>query len=293
MMVSNLGYVGFKVADVTAFSDFAAGVLGLMPVEAPPGQARFRMDAQAWRIGVETGEEDDLDYVGFEAPDRAALEAIAARLRDAGCTLGQDDADLAAARGVSGIISCRDPQGLRVEIYFGPTERNDAPFVSPVGVQGFVAASQGLGHVVLTTGDIDASRRFYGDVMGFRLSDTIRLQVAPEIALDLEFYRCNPRHHTLALVPVAAPKRLNHFMVQVESLDDVGFGLERAEAAGTPITATLGRHTNDLMVSFYARTPAGFEVEYGFGARTVDEATWRVVRHDRTSCWGHKRPAGH
>jgi biphenyl-2,3-diol 1,2-dioxygenase len=293
MPVSNLGYVGFKVADVAAFSDFACGVLGLMPTDAPAGQARFRMDAQAWRIGVEAGEEDDLDYVGFEAPDREALEAMAARLRDAGYALGQDDAELAAARGVSGIVSCRDPQGLRVEIYYGPTERNDAPFVSPAGVQGFVTAGEGLGHVVLTTADIDASRRFYAEVMGFRLSDTIRLQVAPEFALELEFYRCNPRHHTLALVPVAAPKRLNHFMLQVGSLDDVGFGLERAEAAGTPITATLGRHTNDLMVSFYARTPAGFEVEYGFGARTVDEASWRVARHDRTSCWGHKRPLGH
>jgi hypothetical protein len=82
-------------------------------------------------------------------------------------------------------------------------------------------------------------------------------------------------------------------MLQVNTLDEVGFALERAEAAGTAITASLGRHTNDHMVSFYARTPSGFEVEYGFGARTVDDADWRVARHDKTSIWGHKRPASH
>jgi hypothetical protein len=45
------------------------------------------------------------------------------------------------------------------------------------------------------------------------------------------------------------------------------------------------------MVSFYARTPAGFEVEFGTGALEVDEASWRVMRHDKPSSWGHKRPA--
>ncbi len=44
----------------------------------------------------------------------------------------------------------------------------------------------------------------------------------------------------------------------------------------------------DRMVSFYAGTPSGFEVEYGFAAITVDEAVWRVSRHDKTSIWGHK-----
>jgi len=112
-----------------------------------------------------------------------------------------------------------------------------------------------------------------------------------QTAFDMEFFHCNPRHHTLALIPLPLPKRLHHVMLQVPTLDAVGFALERAEAAKAPITSTLGRHTNDRMVSFYARTPAGFEVEFGFGALEVDDATWRVTRHDKPSSWGHKRPA--
>ena len=182
---------------------------------------------------------------------------------------------------------------LRVEIYYGPTERHETPFTSVAGVSGFVTGEEGIGHVVMTTPDIAGTRAFYQDILGFRLSDIIRMSAGPGRSIDMEFYHCNPRHHTLALVPVAAPKRLHHFMLQVNTLDEVGFALERAEAAGATITATLGRHTNDHMVSFYARTPSGFEVEYGYGARTVDEATWRVARHDAPSSWGHKRGAAH
>jgi hypothetical protein len=54
------------------------------------------------------------------------------------------------------------------------------------------------------------------------------------------------------------------------------------------ITRGLGRHTNDHMTSFYLKTPSGFDVEYGWGARTVDDATWQVQRHEKGSIWGHR-----
>jgi hypothetical protein len=45
------------------------------------------------------------------------------------------------------------------------------------------------------------------------------------------------------------------------------------------------------MVSFYLRSPSGFEIEYGFGARTVNDATWKVQRHESGSIWGHRGPS--
>jgi hypothetical protein len=44
------------------------------------------------------------------------------------------------------------------------------------------------------------------------------------------------------------------------------------------------------MTSFYARTPNEFLVEYGWGGRMVDPATWKP--HEMTygpSLWGHER----
>lgn len=287
MSVQSLGYLGFSVKDTDAFAAFATGVLGLMPGEDP---GRFRLDDLAWRIAVEAGQADDVTYVGFEVAGAAELRALHARLTEAGVAVGDGDPGLLARRGVLDLIACRDPDGLAVEIFYGPTIRTEAPFASPAGVGAFVTAGQGLGHVVLSTRDMAAARAFYRDLLGFRLSDVIRVSPSPRVSFEMEFFHCNPRHHTLALMPVPLPRRLHHFMVQVPTLDAVGFALERALGAGAPITASLGRHTNDHMVSFYARTPAGFEVEFGHGALEVDDATWRVSRHDKPSSWGHKRP---
>jgi 2,3-dihydroxybiphenyl 1,2-dioxygenase len=288
MSIGSLGYLGFKVKDPDAWSAFATGVLGLMPAE---GTGRFRLDELSWRIAVEAGDADDLAYIGFEVSGPAELAALRKRLTEGDVAVEDAPAALIAERGVLGLVTCRDPDGLPVEIFYGLTQRTETPFTSPAGVASFVTGTQGLGHAVLSTKNIAAARHFYQDLLGFRLSDIIRMRMSPQFSFDMEFFHCNPRHHTLALMPVPMPKRLHHFMVQVPSLDAVGFALERAEAAATPVTATLGRHTNDHMVSFYVRTPAGFEVEFGTGALEVDDATWRVTRHEKPSSWGHKRPA--
>ena len=291
MTIGSLGYLGFQVKDTAAWDAFATGVLGLMPA-SPAGDARrFRLDELAWRIAVEPGEADDLAYVGFEVAGPAALETTRNRLTEGGVVVGNGDPARLAERGVLGLIACQDPDGLAVEIFYGPTLRTETPFVSAAGVAAFVTGAQGLGHIVISTRDMAAARRFYQDLLGFRLSDVIRMQAGPQSSFEMEFFHCNSRHHTLALMPIPLPRRLHHFMVQVPTLDGVGFALERATAAQAPITASLGRHTNDQMVSFYARTPAGFEVEFGQGAIEVDDATWRVGRHDKPSTWGHKRPA--
>lgn len=291
MGILALGYIGLNVRDLEAWTRFATDILGVMVADVREGARRFRIDSQAWRISAESGDEDDIGYVGFEVADADSLAAVRHRLTAAGVPTVDGDPSVILERRVTGMFSCQDPQGLQVEIYYGPALATEAPFISPAGVSGFVGGQQGLGHVVLSAPDIDVSRHFFQDLLGFRLSDIIRMKFGPEATMDLEFYHCNPRHHTLALIPAPTPKRLLHFMLQARALDDVGFALDRAERAQVPIVQTLGRHTNDQMVSFYAKTPSGFEVEFGFGGQEVDDDTWRVVRHDKPSIWGHKRMA--
>ncbi|WP_374348652.1 VOC family protein [Phenylobacterium sp.] len=291
MSIASLGYLGFKASNLDAWSTFATEILGLMKVPSPEGGLRFRADALAWRIAIDEGPEDDLGYLGFQVAGPAELAALSAKLSAAGVEVASAEPPLLAERGVLGLFSCQDPEGLRIEVYYGPTEVGQEVFVSPAGVSAFLTGEQGIGHVVISARDIAATRAFYQDLLGFRLSDIIEMKVSPEFTLGLEFYHCNPRHHTLALLPVPTPKRLNHFMLQATSLDDVGFALDRATAAGAPIAMSLGKHTNDQMVSFYAVTPSGFQVEFGWGGLEVDDASWWVVRHTKTSTWGHKRPA--
>jgi 3,4-dihydroxy-9,10-secoandrosta-1,3,5(10)-triene-9,17-dione 4,5-dioxygenase len=54
------------------------------------------------------------------------------------------------------------------------------------------------------------------------------------------------------------------------------------------MSATLGRHANDLVVSFYVATPGGFDIEYGTDGRLVDDATWISRETTAISLWGHQ-----
>src|SRR5216684_7374210 len=77
------------------------------------------------------------------------------------------------------------------------------------------------------------------------------------------------------------------------SSDLVGRALDRCARRGAPVSASLGRHANDLMVSFYVRTPGGFDIEYGTDGRLVDDATWVSRETTAISLWGHSfGPAG-
>lgn len=291
MSVIGLGYLGLKVSDVRAWKSWAQSFLGTMATAPSPGGVeRLRIDDHAWRIALEPGDLDDIAWAGFEVAGPKELAELRARLAAAGYAVEDGDATLLAERGVLGLIRTIEPGGLPIEIYFGPTHQTEVPFASPVGAR-FVTGRQGLGHIVLTTTELAATRNFFLDVLGFRHSDTIRMAMGPDFHVDLEFYYCNPRHHTLAVapLPMPMPKRMHHMMLQVETLDQVGFALDRAPATGTRLTQGLGRHSNDKMVSFYAATPSGFEVEYGYDALEVDAETWTQARHEKISSWGHQR----
>jgi catechol 2,3-dioxygenase-like lactoylglutathione lyase family enzyme len=138
-----------------------------------------------------------------------------------------------------------------------------------------------MGHVLITVRDIEGALAFYRDLLGFRISD---YSLAP---IKAYFLHANPRHHSIALVE-APVNVLNHLMVELYSLDDVGQGYDLALMDREKIVATLGRHSNDLMTSFYMRTPSEFFVEYGWGGRDVDDATWQPHEVDTlASFWGH------
>ncbi len=190
---------------------------------------------------------------------------------------------VASLRGVREAIRFADPAGNRLEIFHG-AEIADAPFVPGRPISGFRTGTLGMGHVVLHVKSVGDLRWFYQDVLGFRLTDYF---LKP---FQAYFFHLNPRHHSLAMIETGGCG-IHHIMMELYNLDDVGQAYDLA-CADPPsrIGTTLGRHTNDLVTSFYARTPNDFMVEYGWGGRSIDPATWQPaeVTHG-PSLWGHDR----
>ena len=88
---------------------------------------------------------------------------------------------------------------------------------------------------------------------------------------------------------MGAGRGLSHIMLEAKSFDDVGLTYDLVRERQIPIGMELGRHSNDWMYSFYMQSPSGFQIEYGYGGRLVDDATWTVTQLDRPSIWGHQR----
>jgi 3,4-dihydroxy-9,10-secoandrosta-1,3,5(10)-triene-9,17-dione 4,5-dioxygenase len=290
--IASLGYLRIESSDVAAWREFGVKVLGMVEGRGPdPGAVYLRMDEFPARLVIVPGETDRLLASGWEVAGGEVLEGVRLALREAGIAAKDGtDAELADRR-VAELLSFEDPSGNALEVFCGAALEH-RPAVSPYGNR-FVTGDMGLGHVVLPVSEEEPALRFYTEVLGFRLRDSIRM--APELfgrppgpPLWMRFLGCNPRHHSLALAPFPAPAGIVHLMIETAALDDVGRALDRCARRRAPVSATLGRHANDLMVSFYVRTPGGFDVEYGTGGLLVDDRTWVTRETTAISLWGHR-----
>ena len=293
--IRQLGYVGVGASDMAPREAFASDVLGMQVAprsnELSDAPLHLRMDDYERRVTLHPDNRDDLLYLGLEVADEAQLEVVKNRLEGAGFATDRASSKGAVDRFVAALFTATDPDGVAIEIYYGHLLRVEDPFHSRRSIAGFVAGELGLGHAVLCVADIERSVAFYRDVLGFRISDLITFEPAPGFEVTITFFHCNPRHHTLALLQAPLPQRLNHIMVELQSLDDVGSTYELCRDRGMSIGMHLGRHTNDHMLSFYVASPSGFQIEYGWGGQLIDDSAWRVQTHRAASIWGH-RPGG-
>jgi 2,3-dihydroxybiphenyl 1,2-dioxygenase len=281
-----LAYLGVEVPDPAALGAFLADVIGLVPGEGP---GTWRNDDRAQRIVVTEGPSADAAFVGFEAAGPESWAAIVARLEGAGYAVAHGTTAEADARRVAQLACVETPWGVPIEVTHGLADA-EQPFDSPLVASGFVTEGMGLGHVVLGTTAFDESHRFVTEGLGLRQTDWVETEIAPGIELEIRFYHCSPRHHSLALAraPFELPQRLHHLMVEVADRDDVGYAFDRAWNAGCDIASGLGHHPNDQMFSFYVASPAGFQVEVGHGGRLVTAGWDQNQRYDRISSWGHQ-----
>ncbi len=292
MSIRQLGYLRIEATDMAAWREYGLKVLGMVEGQgSDPNALYLRMDDFPARLVIVPGEADRLAQSGWEAANAAGLADIRRRLEDAGVPYKEGGAAELADRRVAELISFEDPSGNTLEVFHGAALQHRR-VVSPYGHK-FVTSEQGLGHVVLSTHDDEAALHFYRDVLGFKLRDSMRLppqlvgRPADGPPAWLRFFGCNPRHHSLAFLPMPTPSGIVHLMVEVENSDDVGLTLDRALRRKVPMSATLGRHVNDLMLSFYMKTPGGFDVEFGCEGRQVDDETWIARESTAVSLWGH------
>ena len=120
-----------------------------------------------------------------------------------------------------------------------------------------------LGHLVLYVRDLERSRRFYRDVLGWR-------EVTGDVAVTFPAaaFSSGRTHHELLLIevgpnatPIPSGQRVGmyHFGLKVgESDDELREALQRLKEAGVPV---VGASDHTVTHSLYIEDPDGNEIE--------------------------------
>jgi catechol 2,3-dioxygenase-like lactoylglutathione lyase family enzyme len=120
-----------------------------------------------------------------------------------------------------------------------------------------------LGHLVLGTPDLAATRDLLVDGIGFRVSD--------DMAPIISFLRCSTDHHNVGIVESPVPL-LQHYSWECDDVDHVGHSatnLLRADQ-GRQVWG-FGRHYVGSNYYWYLRDPAGSFVELYSDMDVIDD----------------------
>ena len=264
--VTELGYMGLGVKDLAAWKEFASNIVGFeVTNEGEPDRCYLRMDYLHHRIVLHADGSDDLAYLGLRVAGPDEFAQMQRQLSEGGIKFRVGSDDEADERRVLEVMKLSDPDGNPVEIYHGPLTQFSKPFHPGRGMHGrFKTGSGGLGHCIVRERDVEAARRFY---MQLGMRGGIEYTFGKGKRTGLVFMHCNDRDHTVAFGIPGGDRRLNHIMIEVDNLDDVGMTYDLVCKNKVPVTITPGKHSNDHMYSFYFRNPSGWMFEYGWGAR--------------------------
>ena len=208
--------------------------------------------------------------------DTDDLGRVAGSLAKLGVTVERDPRSLRAVDAVTGIgvelvieprVAQKPPARIVTNLP-GDAVRIDArsPAVPPA-----VSKPRRLQHVVVTSSDPVASRRFFTEGIGFQVSDEIA-------GIGASFMRCSTDHHNVLVQP-GPFSFLHHTAWEMDDVDAVG----RAAAAMVAADASrhvwgLGRHAIGSNYFWYLRDPAGNFAEYSSDLDVITDAeAWKVA----------------
>ena len=160
MEIQALGYLGIGTIKIDDWTSLATRGLGMQIVDRGAGLRAFRMDDRRQRLVIDSTMPENSRYSGWEVANAEALDALAARLEQAGVAVRREPTTLSDQRFVSGLISFSDPSGNRLEAFYG-SEVTDTPFRPGRMISGFRTGPLGMGHVLMFVQDISAALAFY------------------------------------------------------------------------------------------------------------------------------------
>lgn len=240
-VVTAIGHLGLRVADLEACVDHAEGVLGLHVAERGGTEVFLTCGGPHHALHLIRDERPSVDHLGLAAGGPDELDLLARRLADEGIPFASGPGPH-----VERSLVFTGPEGFTFEVYAGMAS---VPFdYATTGIR-----PRRLGHVNVRVSDTAPMAEFLQRVLDFRVSDVIGDGAAC-------FLRCNHDHHGVAVTTGRA--MLHHHAWEVRDVSELVSLCDLLDVRGVGVLWGPVRHGAGENIAVYHRDPSGVVVEH-------------------------------
>jgi catechol 2,3-dioxygenase-like lactoylglutathione lyase family enzyme len=194
--VKRLRHVSFASPNVEAQLDYYQSIIGLAVIGRDDRRIILGTESDELTLVLEHGAASRLTAIAYEVAPGLDLSDLQKSLASLNI---KSEVRSDTAPGIPKTLVFNDPDGLQIELF----SRWD--FCKPVEpIRGLAVAK--LGHVALYTPDPERAAKFFGDLLGFRVSDRIEE--------NFVFLRCGPEHHAMNFAR-GAEARIHHLAFEL------------------------------------------------------------------------------
>ena len=194
--VKRLRHVSFASPNVEAQLDYYQSIIGLAVIGRDDRRIILGTESDELTLVLEHGAASRLTAIAYEVAPGLDLSDLQKSLASLNI---KSEVRSDTAPGIPKTLAFNDPDGLQIELF----SRWD--FCKPVEpIRGLAVAK--LGHVALYTPDPERAAKFFGDLLGFRVSDRIEE--------NFVFLRCGPEHHAMNFAR-GAEARIHHLAFEL------------------------------------------------------------------------------
>jgi Glyoxalase/Bleomycin resistance protein/Dioxygenase superfamily. len=274
-LISHLRHLALAVPDFGAEREFLTAYWGLTEVataDAAGGRVSYLAaegSPEPYVVRLREGEKR-IDLIAYGAQDRADVDALHARLVDAGVQIVHAPRELTQFGGGYG-FRFFDGDGRTVEVSTDVALRENRRIQprEPLPVK--------LSHVVVNTPDLAETTQWYIDHLDFAISDTL---FSPKMGDLMNFMRCNNAHHSFAIAQ-GPHCSLHHASFEMRGVEEWMRGSGKILRSGARMVWGPGRHNAGDNTFAYFLDPAGNTLEYTTELATIeDEDLWHPSKLD-------------
>ncbi len=275
-----IGHASFETPDLAQAIAHYTEVIGLA-LAARDGKRAF-LTSRIGQLSIELAEgtAPRCSRLSFEVAADTDLAAVKKNLAERGVS-----AEIRSdpAPGMAKVLSFADPKGTAIDLF------NEWQTIGNRGQVVGIGALK-LGHVAFVTPDPAAMAKFYGDVLGFRVSDWI--------GDFFVFMRCNADHHSVNFITGKTIK-MHHMAFELKDFSHLQtacdlFGERKIPIIWGPVRlgpghniAAFHRDPDDWVIEVYAELDQMKNEELGY----FEPRPWHRDRPQRPKVWDPKEGA--